>query len=47
MTKTLTAATVAIALSFTAIAGTATAAPTYGLSIGSGEVNPFVAIDGR
>lgn len=47
MTKTLTAAAIAIALSFTAVAGSANAAPTYGLTISAGEVNPFSAVNGR
>ena len=47
MTKTFTAAAVAIALSFTAIAGSANAAPTYGLTVGAGQTNPFSAVNGR
>ena len=42
MTKILTAAALVIALSTSAIA-----APTYGFSVGTGQVNPFSAEDGR
>ncbi len=42
MTKFFTAAALVVALSTSAIA-----APTYGLSVGAGQVNPFAAVDGR
>ena len=49
MTKFLTAAALALALSTGAIATSipADAAPTYGFSVGSNGVNPFQAVDGR
>jgi len=47
MTKIFTAAAVAFALSLSAVAGSATAAPTYGMTVSEGEVNPFSAVDGK
>jgi len=47
MTKPLAAATVAITLAFGAAAGAATAAPTYGISVDGGSVNPFADKGGR
>ncbi|MGI9405175.1 MAG: hypothetical protein ACR2O4_02290 [Hyphomicrobiaceae bacterium] len=45
MTRLFTAAALVIALSTGAIATSASAAPTYGLTIGDGYVNPFAAED--
>ena len=47
MTKTLTAAAIAVALSFGAVAGSANAGPAYGLTISQGQVNPFADKGGQ
>ncbi|MEO0617920.1 MAG: hypothetical protein AAFZ01_01425 [Pseudomonadota bacterium] len=41
MKKLFTTATVAIALAFSAAAGSAYAEPTFGISSGGATVNPF------
>ncbi|MEL6289562.1 MAG: hypothetical protein AAFQ42_14955 [Pseudomonadota bacterium] len=47
MTKFAAIAAVAIALSGVVVSTSASAAPSYGLQISSGETNPFKAVDGR
>ncbi len=49
MTKIITAAAMVLTLSIGSIAATtaASAAPSYGLTIGAGQTNPFSAVDGR
>jgi len=45
MFKPYAAAALAVVLLAGAVAGTASAAPTYGLSVGDGYTNPFTAED--
>ncbi|MEL6288097.1 MAG: hypothetical protein AAFQ42_03355 [Pseudomonadota bacterium] len=41
MKKSILTAVIAATISMTAIAGAATANPTFGLTVGGGQVNPF------